>query len=79
MLTDVGSLEFRILANRKHDEDVDRAGARARRPGQAAVAVQVGPARRDLDRHQSHDSPTIPSPTRSRTGRKTSTPGPRST
>ena len=52
MLIDVGSLEFRILANRKHDADVDRARPRARRPDQAAVAVQVGAAGRDLDRDQ---------------------------
>ena len=51
MLTDVGSLEFRILANRKHDAAaVDRAGAPG--PGQASRALQVGPSGRDLDRHQ---------------------------
>ena len=52
MLTDVGSLEFRILANRKHDAAaVDRAlgpQGLAKPP----AALQVGPPGRDLDRHQ---------------------------
>ncbi len=51
MLTDVGSLEFRILANRKHDAAaVDRAlgpQGLAKPP-----ALQVGPPGRDLDRHE---------------------------
>ena len=51
MLTDVGSLEFRILANRKHDA-ARSTGPWARRAGQAAAALQVGAAGRDLDRHQ---------------------------
>ncbi len=55
MLTDVGALEFRILANRKHDEDAIARALGPRRAGQAAVALQVGAARRDLDRHQPHD------------------------
>ena len=60
MLTDVGSLEFRILANRKHDAAaVDRAPG-PRRPGQAPDALQVGPAGRDLDRHQPRRSPATP-------------------
>ena len=42
MLTDVGSLEFRILANRKHDGDVIAPGTRAGRACQAAEPVQVG-------------------------------------
>ena len=77
MLTDVGSLEFRILANRKHDAAVvDRALG----PGgmKAPPRVQVGPSGRDLDRHQPRRSPPTPSPTRSRSGRRTSTPGPTS-
>ena len=52
-LTDVGALEFRILANRKHDGDVDRPRPRPRRPDQAARAIHVGQARRGLDRNQS--------------------------
>ena len=43
MLTDVGSLEFRILANGKHDKDVVEPGARTGRAGQAADGLQVGP------------------------------------
>ena len=37
MLTDVGSLEFRILANGKHDKDVVKRGPGPRRAGQAAA------------------------------------------
>ena len=71
MLTDVGSLEFRILANRKHDKRCDSASARAGRPGQAAAAVtngrawarsRPGPTPRFDQRH--------PSPTSSRTWKK---------
>ena len=52
MLTDVGSLEFRILANGKHDKDVVDACAGAGRAGQAAVGLQVGSLGRDLDGNQ---------------------------
>ena len=54
MLTDVGSLEFRILANRKHDAEAILERTRPRWAGQAAVALQVGPAGRDLDGNQPH-------------------------
>ncbi len=78
MLTDVGSLEFRILANRKHDKDAITRALGPRRAGQAAAALQVGPAGRDLDRDQPdvherhHHRPPA------RRGRRTCTPGPRS-
>ena len=61
MLTDVGSLEFRILANRKHDADGSRPGHGASGPGQAPRAVQVGSPGRDLNRHQSDIHQSIPS------------------
>ena len=44
MLTDVGSLEFRILANGKHDKDAVERALGPGRPGQAAAAVTSGPA-----------------------------------
>ena len=44
MLTDVGSLEFRILANRKHDGDGDRPGARARAACPSPRRGTSGPA-----------------------------------
>ena len=77
MLTDVGSLEFRILANRKHDAAViDRAlgprGWPSPRP------VTSGPAWARSRPAPTPPSPPIPSPTSSRSGRRTSTPGPRS-
>ena len=78
MLTDVGSLEFRILANRKHDSRGDRPGAGPAGAVQAPAEVQVGPPGRDLDRHEPRPSPPIRSPTSSRSGRRTSTRGPRS-
>ena len=52
MLTDVGSLEFRILANGKHDKDVVEPGPGTRRAGQAADGLQVGSPGGDLDRNQ---------------------------
>ncbi len=55
--------------------DRDRPGARPGRPGQAAGAVPVGQARRDLDREEPQVSPPTRSPTRARTGRRTATPG----
>ena len=62
MLTDVGSLEFRILANHKHDsEATQRAGAGG--SGEASTALQMGTHRRDLDRHQPSIRPRKPSPT----------------
>ena len=79
MLTDVGSLEFRILANRQARQGGGQPGPRAGRAGQAAVALQVGPPGRDLDRNQPHVHRAIPSPTSSNRGRRTSTPGPKST
>ena len=79
MLTDVGSLEFRILANRKHDARGDGARAGPERPDQAPVAVPLGSARRDLDRHQPEfTSDTDHRPAAER-GRRTSTRVPRST
>ncbi len=78
MLTDVGSLEFRILANGKHDKDMVNRALGHGRSGQAPVRIQVGPARRDLDGHESLIHAAIRSPTRSRRGRRTTTPGPRS-
>ena len=79
MLTDVGSLEFRILANRKHDSDViERAlgpGGLAKPPPRYKWArlgeISTGTNPRFDQRHRS--------PTSSRTGRRTSTPAPTST
>ncbi len=53
MLVDQGALEFRILANHKHDAGVIPR-ARARWAEAAAVRLQVGAAGRDLQRDQSH-------------------------
>ena len=75
MLTDQGSLEFRILANHKHDSRRHSASARAGRSGEASSSVQVGASWRSLDRHQPPIRPRIRSPTSSRNGRKTCTPG----
>ena len=55
MLTDVGSLAFRILANRKHDQDAITRRSCARRSGQDAAAVHMGATRRDLDRDKPDD------------------------
>ena len=77
-LTDVGALEFRILANRKHDETVIDRALRPERPDQAPVAVPLGEARRGLDRDQPEVHRRRRSPTRRRTGRRTSTRAPRS-
>ena len=73
MLTDVGSLEFRILANHKQDSDAIQQGAWAGRAGEAAVHVQVGEDRRNLDRHEPSIRRAIQSRTCSRSGRKTCT------
>ena len=70
MLTDVGSLEFRILANRQARQGRGRAGPGAGRAGQAAVALQVGPPGGDLDRNQPHVHERHRSPTRSKTWKK---------
>ena len=59
MLTDVGSLEFRILANHKHDSGAIQ---RALGPGglaKPALRLQVGADRRGLDRHQPSIRPRI--------------------
>ena len=78
MLVDVGVLEFRILANRKHDED---AMHRALAPG----GLTKPPSRykwarlgRDLHRQQPRPSRGTCSRIRSRPGRRTSTPAPTS-
>ena len=63
MLTDVGSLEFRILANGKHDYGRGRSGPGGRRAGQAAEGLQVGPPGGDLDGNQPRRSRATPSPT----------------
>ena len=73
MLTDVGSLEFRILANRKHDAAaVDRALGPAG-PGQASRRVTSGPVWARSRPAPARPSPAIPSRTFSRSGRKTCT------
>ncbi len=63
MLTDVGSLEFRILANHKRDSD---AITKALGPGGLAKPpnpVQVGQDRRNINRHE----PSISKASSSRT------------
>ena len=73
MLTDVGSLEFRILANHKHDSDVI---AKALGPGGLAkppYRYKWATDRRSIDRHQPSTSTANSSPTSSRSGRRTFT------
>ena len=72
MLTDVGSLEFRILANRKHDAAaVDlRWGPRA---WPSLPRVTSGPVWARSRPAPARPSPAIPSRTFSRSGRKTCT------
>ena len=78
MLTDVGSLEFRILANGKHDKDVVEAGAGTRVRWPSRRRVTSGPAWGRSRREPTRRSPATRSPTRSNRGRKTCTPEPRS-
>ena len=52
MLTDVGSLEFRILANGKHDKDVVKRALGPRGLAKPPQGLQVGPPGGDLDRNQ---------------------------
>ena len=52
MLTDVGSLEFRILANGKHDQGRGQPGTRPGGLAKPPPRLQVGAAGRDLDGNQ---------------------------
>ncbi len=76
-MTNVGSLEFRILANHKHDAGRDRPGPGAEGPDQPPVEIQLGQARRDDHRHEP-DRPTRKgprSPTPRSAGSRTPSPG----
>ncbi len=80
MLTDVGSLEFRILANRKHDERRSYRCAWPPRPGQAPPRykwARLGEISTG-DQPDASRPPTPRSPISSRRGRKTCTRAPRS-
>ena len=80
MLTDVGSLEFRILANGKHDNtDAVKRAVAGRRAWPSRRAVTSGPAWGRSRPEPTPRSPAIPSRTLSKRGRKTCTPAPRST